>query len=165
MKLNIGGTMKQDRFLTGILIGIGVLIVVALAVFFTRKDTQTYLPEDVPEGVGHNYVLSVLNKDYEKAYGYLADLEDKPTYDEFRRAFLNREVFPDQVGVDVGESDIIRDTATVELSLIHNSSDPFSTGWRDSQIAQLLKQNGEWKLTSMPGYYFWEYNWYMEELK
>ena len=31
--------MKQDRFLTGILIGIGVLVAVALTVFFTRKDT------------------------------------------------------------------------------------------------------------------------------
>ena len=58
--------MKQDRFLTGILIGIGVLIVIALAVFFTRKDSQTYVSEDAPEGVVHNYVLAVLNKDYPK---------------------------------------------------------------------------------------------------
>jgi hypothetical protein len=34
--------MKQDKFLTGILIGIGVLIVIALALFFTRKDTKQY---------------------------------------------------------------------------------------------------------------------------
>ena len=58
--------MKQDRFLTGILIGIGVLVVIALVVFFTRKDSQTYVSEDVPEGVVHNYVLAVLNKDYQK---------------------------------------------------------------------------------------------------
>ena len=49
--------MKQDRFLTGILIGIGVLIIAALAVFFTRKDSQTYVADDTPEGVVHNYVL------------------------------------------------------------------------------------------------------------
>ena len=157
--------MKQDRFLTGILIGIGALIVVALAVFFTRKDTQTYLPEDAPEGVVHNYVLAVLNKDYEKAYGYLAEIENKPTFNEFRRAFLNGEVNPDNQGVDVGESEVFGDTATVEISLVHNSSDPFSTGWRDSQIAQLVKENGEWKLTLMPQYYLWGYNWYMEEVK
>jgi len=157
--------MKQDRFLTGILIGIGVLIVIALAVFFTRKDTQTYLSEDVPEGVVHNYVLAVLNKDYEKAYGYLSDLEDKPTFNEFRRAFLNGEVYPDDQAVDIGEGEIFGDTATVSLELIHNSSDPFSTGWRDMQTAQLLKQNGAWKLTLMPQYYFWGYEWYMEEIK
>ncbi len=35
--------MKQDRFLTGILVGIAVLVVVALAVFFTRqRDTNLY---------------------------------------------------------------------------------------------------------------------------
>jgi len=154
--------MKQDRFLTGILIGIGVLIVVALAVFFTRTDTQTYVSEDVPEGVVHNYVLAVLNKDYEKAYSYLADLENKPTIDEFRRAFLNGEVNPQDQAVDIGESETFGDTATVELALIYNSSDPFSTGYRNTQTAQLLKQNGTWKLTFMPEYNFWGYNWYME---
>ena len=82
--------MKQDRFLTGILIGIGVLIIAALAVFFVRKDSQTYVPDDVPEGVVHNYVVAVLNKDYEKAYGYLADLDNKPTYEEFRESFRDR---------------------------------------------------------------------------
>jgi len=154
--------MKQDRFLTGILIGIGLLVGIALVVFFTRKDTQTYISEDVPEGVVHNYVLAVLNKDYERAYGYLADLENKPTFDEFRRAFLNGELNPENTGVDVGENHISGDTSTVDLALIHNSSDPFSTGWRDAQTAQLLKQNGAWKLTLMPQYYLWGYDWYME---
>jgi hypothetical protein len=75
--------MKQDRFLTGIIIGIAVLVVLALAVFFTRSDTQTYVSEDAPEGVVHNYVVAVLNKDYEKAYGYLADL-NQTTYENSR---------------------------------------------------------------------------------
>jgi len=155
--------MKQDRFLTGILIGIGVLIVIALFVFFTRKDTQTYIPEDVPEGVVHNYVLALLNKDYEKAYGYLADLENKPTFDEFRQAFLSREVNPDDSGVEIGESEISKDVATVEIWRIYSPNDPFSTGYRNYESAELLLQNGQWKLTSMPTYYLWSYNWYMEK--
>ena len=157
--------MKQDRFLTGILVGIGVLVVVALAVFFTRKDSQTYVADDTPEGVVHNYVLAVLNKDYEKAYGYLADLKYKPTYEEFRRAFLNGEVNPQNQAVDIGSSDIAGDTATVELQLITNSSDPFSTGYRNQQTADLVKQEGAWKLTLMPQYNFWGYNWYVEPPK
>ena len=72
--------MRQDRFLTGILIGIAVLVVIALAVFFLRQGSQSYISEDAPEGVVHNYVLAVLNDDYEKAYGYLANLDNKPTY-------------------------------------------------------------------------------------
>jgi len=154
--------MKQDRFLTGILVGIGLLVVVALAVFFSRRDMQTYISEDAPEGVVHNYVLAVLDKDYEKAYGYLAELEYKPTYEEFRRAFLNGEVNPDNQAVDIGASDIEDDIATVELELIYNSSDPFSTGYRNMMTADLVRQGGAWKLTLMPQYNFWGYNWYVE---
>lgn len=157
--------MKQDRFLTGILIGIGVLVIAALAVFFTRRDVQTYVADDTPEGVVHNYVVAVLEKDYEKAYGYLADLDHKPEYNEFRQAFLNGMVNPENSAVDIGETELFDDEAYVEVALVHNPSDPFSTGYRDVQRAGLVLQNGAWKLTSMPTYYFWEYNWYQEPLK
>jgi len=157
--------MKQDRFLTGILVGIGLLVVVALAVFFARKDTQTYVPDDTPEGVVHNYVLAVLNKEYEKAYNYLADLEYKPTYEEFRQAFLNKEVNPDGQAVDIGGSTITGDEAIVDLSLIYNSGDLFSSGYRNVMTASLVKQGSMWKLSMMPQYNFWGYNWYTEQPK
>src|ERR671919_1786336 len=107
--------MRQDRFLTGILIGIAILVVLALAVFFIRSDTQTYISEDAPEGVVHNYVVAVLNKDYEKAYNYLADLDHKPTYEQFRDAFLTGVVNPDNATVDIGDSETDGDTASVEV--------------------------------------------------
>ncbi|MEO5887372.1 MAG: hypothetical protein ABIQ77_06900 [Anaerolineales bacterium] len=154
--------MKQDRFLTGILVGIGLLVVVALTVFFTRKDTQTYVSDETPDGVVHNYVLAVLNKDYEKAYGYLADLDNKPTYEEFHDSFLTGMINPDNSGVDIGKSDITGDDATVEVTLVYNASDPFSTGYRDTQRAILVMQNGAWKISSMPQYNFFDYNWYQE---
>src|SRR5512139_201196 len=154
--------MKQDRFLTGILVGIAVLVVVALAVFFIRRDNQSYTSEDMPEGVVHNYVLAVLNGDYEKAYGYLADLDHKPTYEQFRDAFIKGVVNPNNSAVDIGSSEVSDNTASVEVALIYNPSDPFSTGYRDVQRAVLVKQNGAWKLSSMPGYYFWDYSWYTQ---
>jgi hypothetical protein len=157
--------MKQDRFLTGILVGIAVLVVVALAVFFIRKDSQSYLSEDTPEGVVHNYVLAVLNGDYEKAYGYLADLEDKPTYEEFRDAFVTGMLNPSNSSVDIGESEITNDTASVEVTMIYNSSDPFSTGYRNPGRAILVRQGETWKLSSFPGDYFLEYSWYQEKIK
>jgi len=157
--------MKQDRFLTGILVGIAVLVVVALAVFFIRKDTQSYVSEDAPEGVVHNYVLAVLNGDYEKAYGYLAELENKPTYEQFRDAFIKGMVNPNNSAVDIGKSEINNDTASVEVSMIYNPSDPFSTGYRDVQRAILVQQGGAWKLSSMPSYYYWDYSWYQEQPK
>jgi len=157
--------MKQDRFLTGILVGIAVLVVVALAVFFIRKDAQSYVSEDAPEGVVHNYVLAVLNGDYEKAYGYLAELENKPTYEQFRDAFIKGMVNPNNSAVDIGKSEINNDTASVEVSMIYNPSDPFSTGYRDVQRAILVQQGGAWKLSSMPSYYYWDYSWYQEQPK
>lgn len=154
--------MKQDRFLTGILIGIAVLVVVALAVFFLRRDTQTYISEDAPEGVVHNYVLAVLNDDYDRAYGYLAELENKPTFEQFRDAFVTGTVNPDSSAVDVGASQINGDTASVEVAIIYNPSDPFSTGYRDVQRALLVRQDEAWKLSAMPTYYFWDYSWYQD---
>lgn len=154
--------MKQDRFLTGILVGIAVLVVIALAVFFARRTTQTYIPESLPEGVVHNYVLAVLNGDYQKAYGYLADLENKPTYEQFRDTFIKGIVNPNDSAVDIGESDVSNDTASVEVAMIYNPSDPFSTGYRDVQRAILVRQGGAWKLSSMPTYYYWDYSWYQE---
>ena len=158
--------MKQDKFLTGILIGIGALVLLALGLFFMRQDSKReYVADSTPEGVVHNYILAVLNKDYQKAYGYLAELEHKPTYEEFRRAFLNGEVNPDNQAVDIGASEIVGEVATVELELIYASSDPFSTGYRNMFTADLVRQNGAWKLTLMPQYNFWGYNWYVEPPK
>jgi hypothetical protein len=156
--------MKQDRFLTGILIGIGLLVVIALTMFFTRKD-QTYISEDTPEGVVHNYVVAILDKDYEKAYGYLADLEHKPTMDAFRQSFLNGNVNPNNAGVDIGRSEITNNEASVEVAMIYNPSDPFSSGYRDTQRAVLVKQNGAWKISLMPTYYFWDYSWFSQPPK
>jgi hypothetical protein len=151
--------MKQDRFLIGILVGIGVLIVIALALFFTRQDQQEYVADDVPEGVVHNYALAIFREDYEKAYSYLAETENKPTYNEFRLAFFNNYVNPDNAGLEIGETEIAGDEAFVTVYLIYNPSDPFSSSHRNTETARLERQNGEWKLLQMP-YNFWSYDWY-----
>lgn len=156
--------MKQDKFLTGILIGIGVLIVLALALFFTRQDKRDYLPDDTPEGVAHNYALAVINKDYEKAYGYLAELKNKPTYEEFRQSFLNGMVNPEGMGLDVGKAEVHGDEAIVDLTLYYSYSDPFSTRTGTIERALLVEQDDVWKVSSMP-YSFWDYNWYQEPYK
>ena len=153
--------MKQDKFLTGILIGIGALIVLALALFFMRQQKQDYVTDNTPEGVVHNYVLALLNKDYQKAYDYLADLEHKPTYEEFRQSFFNNSVNPGDAGVDIGSTEINDDEAFVALSIYYSSSDPFSSRYSSQDQALLVQQGGEWKLNSMP-YNFWDYGWYQE---
>lgn len=156
--------MKQDKFLIGILIGIGALILLALGLFFTRQDKRDYVAETGPEGVVHNYVLAVLNKDYQKAYGYLADLEHKPAYEEFRQSFFNGTVNPGDVGLEIGSVETHGDEAVVTLSIYYSNTDPFSSRYTNEDRALLLEQNGKWKLNSMP-YNFWDYNWYQEPYK
>ena len=156
--------MKQDKFLTGILIGIGALILLALVLFFTRQEKREYVSDSTPEGVTHNYLLAVLDKDYEKAYGYLADLDNKPTYQEFRQSFLNSMVNPDNVGVEIGEVEIHGDEAVVYLTIYYSYNDPFSSRYGSPDRANLVEQNGAWKLSYMP-YNFWDYNWYQEPFK
>lgn len=151
--------MKNDRFLLGILIGIVVLIFAALAVFFTRKETLVYTSDSTPQGVVQNYIVAVYKRDYAKAYTYLADLPDKPTIDFFTNSFLNHSVDPGKTGVDIGKADIVGSTGSVEIVIIYNTSDPFSTGYRNTEYAQLTLQNGAWKLKQLPGNY-WGYNWY-----
>lgn len=156
--------MKQDKFLTGILIGIGVLIALAVALFFTRQDKRDYIAEIGPDAMVYNYVLAVLNKDYQKAYGYLADLEHKPTYEEFRQSFFNGMVNPGDVGMDIGAVDIHNDEAVVSISVYYSNTDPFSSRYASEDRALLVLQNGNWKINSMP-YNFWDYNWYQEAFK
>jgi hypothetical protein len=152
--------MRQDRFLTAILIGIGVLIVAALAVFFTRQDRGAYVAENAPDGVVHNYVLAVMNKDYEKAYGYLADLKDKPTFDQFRQAFAVGRLNPAGNGIQIGKSSITGNDASVEVDMVYTPGDPFSSGYNNVGTAQLVRQGGAWKISAMPTYNLWDYSWY-----
>lgn len=153
--------MKKDPFLTGILIGIGGLVVLALALFLTRKqDALAYVSEDTPEGVVHNYVVAVFQRDYEKAYGYLADKDNKPTPEQFREAFLKNYINPGNVGVDLGGTEFSGDEAFVTVYIQYDSSDPFSSGSRNEDRAVLIEQNGQWKLEQMPSGNFWGWDWY-----
>lgn len=151
--------MKQDRFLIGILAAIGVLVVLSLALFFIRKDNQAYLPGDDPGAVVHNYALAVHQADYQKAYTYLAESKDKPTYEKFRQAFLTHQIDASRNGLRVGEVDISGDEAIVQVTVTFSSGDPFSRGWNSNESAALVRQDGKWLLTQMP-YAYWHWDWY-----
>ena len=151
--------MKQDRFLTSILIGIAALVVVALVVFFMRKDNLVYVTDDNPAGVVQNYVVALHKHDHEKAYGYLADLQNKPTLEQFQQSFLNHTPDPSNSALELGKVEISGKSASVQLNINNSPKDPFSSGYINSDFAQLVNQNGAWKLKQMP-YNFWAYDWY-----
>lgn len=151
--------MKQDRFLMGILAGIVLLVLLSLLVFFLRKDRLTYVDDSSPQGVVQNYIVALHKQDYEKAYSYLADLENKPTYDQFRDAFFSGMVAPSNAGVEIFSSQIDGDRARVELSVFFAPSVPFESGARSTENALLVRQGNAWKIRQMP-YLFWAYSWY-----
>lgn len=152
--------MKNDRFLVGILIFIGLLVVTALVLFATGNSQQVYLPEDNPEAIVHNYTLALSNGDYARAYGYLADKKDKPAEVDFRSFFSQYDPLQN-VGLRVGSSDILQDQAVVDVTIVYGSTGPFDTGFDRPDLAILVLEGGDWKLISMP-YPYWDFGWFGE---
>jgi hypothetical protein len=157
--------MKQDRFLIGILVGVGILIILAIGVFLMRQATQDYVDDTTPEGVVHNFFFAIQQEDYERAYGYLAEGENKPSMTEFR-ANLSREYDRSNVaGVQITGYEVVQNEdgsreAVVDLLVSHASRGPFDTGDHSDETAILAEQDGQWKIKEMPFWYWW--NWYPE---
>ncbi len=151
--------MKQDKFLLGILIFIGLLVVLSLALFFTRDRPQP-VADDTPEGVVYNYLLALQEKDYERAYAYLADEPGKPSRGAFEQYYRYNVDFS-LLAVEVGAGRILGESAEVEVVITRLSSDPFGRSWEENGIAFLTRQDGAWKIRGLP-WQFWQWDWYQE---
>ncbi len=153
--------MKQDRFLLGILIGIALLVVVAVGLFLARPDVQEYGPEDTPQDVVRNYVLALDKGDFLRAYGYLHEADWKPDYDQFRSAFLTRQLETSNTAIQIGEVRATDEDAVVDLVVIRGGSGPFGNVYRESTRALLEKdERGDWKIVNLP-YPYWGWDWYI----
>ncbi len=153
--------MKQDKFLIGILAFIGLLVAAALILFFVRKGSATYHSEDTPENVVYNYALAIQQKDMERAYGYLADLEGKPNLTAFFQASQNGYLNVSGNALQVGKVTLEgQEHAYVELVIQTMGSGPFDSGYSNQGQALLVRQNGTWKISSMP-YPYWLGEWYL----
>ncbi len=153
--------MKRDRFLIAILIGIAVLIVVSLTLFFIRRGETHYSGENTPEGVIQDYVLALQKKDYEKAYGFLAEDTKyrKPDFDEFREFFTTSFESYSRAGLTIGTKSITGDKSFVTVIVQRSYGGPFNDISRSHETVDLVKQNGDWKIHEFPNP-FWGYSWY-----
>lgn len=154
--------MKNDRFLLFLLIGIGVLVLLAVGLYLARSGgQQTYGEETTPEGVLRNYIVAVQKQDFERAYGYLSDtVKMKPGRAAFQQTLIAAQNEILRTGADLGQTQLADDaTAVVPLTLIHNLDGLFNTPYRDVQSVTLLREGGKWKITSMP-YPFGDWNWF-----
>jgi hypothetical protein len=154
------GTMKStDKFLIGIAAAIILLVVVAFLVVLTRPEPE-YQSADSPEAIVHNYLLALLQADYERAHGYLS-LSLKG-YPENAQAFADD--VDDSYSLRSDDRDVTIDTqsatirgnmATVEvLETSFSSGDLFSSGNYSLRFDMKLRQeNGEWKLVDGDRYW------------
>ena len=150
--------MKSDRFLTSILIGIAVLAVLAVVFFFVRQGGQTYTGDTSPQGVVQNYLLAVSQDNFDLAYQGLAQMSPMPTLAQFQQYFLNSRQSIPNISVQIGETSLAGDQASVMMVFIQPDSSPFGTASRMPQTASLVRENGAWKITQMP-YPYWDFNW------
>jgi hypothetical protein len=150
--------MRQDRFLLGILIGIAVLVVAAVSLFFARRGTLAYGPEDTPAGVTRNYIVALKKNELDRALGYLAEFEGRPDSFAFRQTFQQYQASEVAgTGVEVGEETVDGERAFVQVSMIRGGG-LFNDVYRDTQSAELVRQGGAWKVKNMP-YPFWNFSW------
>lgn len=152
--------MKQDRFLIAILIFIAILVVGALVLFFVRNQPPEYSSDDSPRGVVYNYAVALQLRDYERAYSYLADSENKPTYEAFHQAFITRQLDTSTTALQIGDLQTIQNgEAWVNVTVEYAGSGVFNSGWSDPTQAVLEQQEGTWRITSLP-YPYWGWDWY-----
>ena len=153
--------MVRDRFLIGILIGIGVLVTAALILFFNRQSQLAYVDDSTPEGAARNYLLALQRNEYERAYNYLSEVSTRPDFTRFREPFLTyqgSEVA--NMAVEVGDASLDNgsDSALVQITIIRNTESLFGDLYRDRQTMHRVRQGGNWKIQSAP-YPFWSYEW------
>lgn len=154
--------MPRDRFLTGILIGIGALVLLALVLFFVRQGQDLYADESTPEGVLQNYILALQNGEYERAYAYLDSASLGLNLPEFQRDLIeNQGRAITDTAVEIGEATVEANgqSALVEVTLLRGGSGLFDSTYREPRTASLVKTGDGWKISDAP-FPFWGGWWY-----
>ncbi|MGG6382971.1 hypothetical protein [Paenarthrobacter sp. NEAU-H11] len=135
---------KPDRIILVLLGIIGVLVVVALAVVFSRGDPAP-LDEASPAGVVQRYSTAVIDGDIATAETYLTDSARTVC-----RGSFSGEPRPARVVlVSTTERD---QSATVKVSMVNSYQDgPFGPSeYEMEDIFTLAKEDGNWKISQAP---------------
>lgn len=135
---------KPDRIILVLLGIIGLLVVVALAVVFSRGDPAP-LDEASPAGVVQGYSTAVIDGDIATAETYLSD-----SAREACRGSFSGEPRPARVVlVSTTERD---QSATVRVSIVNSSQGgPFGPSeYEMEDVFTLVKADGNWKISQVP---------------
>jgi len=150
---------STDKFLTGIVVGIILLVVAAFVITLARPE-PAYQEEDTPESVAHNYLLALQKEDFERAYSCLSPTLDG--YPDSVEAFIEQikdSSWRFRVDADttlaVESARITRNRATVDVREARfYESDLFDSSQRTTIFEiELQLEDGEWKIVDAD-YYF-----------
>ncbi|NUT71568.1 hypothetical protein [Pseudarthrobacter sp. C4D7] len=135
---------RPDRILLALVGVVAVLVVVALAVVFTRGGPAP-LDEASPAGVVQRYSAALLDGDTATAASYLTE----GAKNRCRGAYANDPVPARVVLVSTTER---TDTATVRVSIVRSSQGgPFGPSEYETEEAfSLLKVDGKWLIDQPP---------------
>ena len=121
---------------------VAVLVIVALAVVFTRGEPEL-LDESTPEGVVQRYSTAVLDGDDEAAIGYLSDR----ARDECGTV---QNLHADDSRVTLISTDVRDDTADVRVQISRQESGAFGSEYSYEEDFRLVKDGGDWVIDQAP---------------
>ena len=147
-----------DRVLLGIVLGAVLLAGSAFALVLLKPE-PTYLAEDTPEGVVHNYLLALQREDYSRAYGYVspnlsgylrsAQQFEQEVEDSYQFQGINEGSF------SIATAAVEGTQATVEIrETIFYGGGLFDSGqYINTFKVDLTHVGGEWKITDSESYF------------
>ena len=150
----------NDRTLVGIVAGVVVLVVAALAVVRLRPE-PTYREDGSPEAAAHNYLLAMERGEWARAYGYLSP--SLPCYP------ASAEVFADDITQDAwlrnfDNVELRVEDATTEgdVAVVTVRESRFWTGglFQSSQTTgtfemKLQRAPDGWRIVRSDSYWWW----------
>lgn len=152
---------QTDKFLIGIVAAALALVVSAFMVARSLPE-PVYQTEQTPEGVAHNYLLALRQRDFERAYGYLSSqLEGYPdSVEAFEELVLD---YPWEFGVDergggqlqVIETDVRGGQASVRVrEMRFHSGGLFDSDQSTHTFRMKLKsETGSWRIRHAGSYW------------
>lgn len=160
-RYHILAAQQIDKFLIGIVAAALALVVGAFLVARSLPE-PVYQTEQTPEGVAHNYLLALRQRDFERAYGYLSShLVGYPdSVEAFEELVLD---YPWDFGVDergggqlkVIETDINGSHASVRVRETRFHSGGLFDSNQSTHLfrMELKSENGSWRIRHAGSYW------------